>query len=284
MKSLDEFKTIINEDKSEYGKFDMLIRAGLANKSQIARIHKILDKMKQERPVFTPNERAILQDIFNKMVDLVSNNKQIFQQTRRAVREETDEFESEELNESVVVSSDYKISPTSGRKVRARRFKISDDPTATDDGEKEIKEEIELDEQKKSKGTPPFTLILKRKAIRQYPNKTRVALYWSEKLKRYFSVPYEDDSGDITGILQAESFEINESVMDTLHSIVKDKQSKSVKFASGHTRKIDHFTASALTKVHDSLNDDNKKKFSDMVHKSPEHFMKASEFAFKYTK
>jgi len=77
---------------------------------------------------------------------------------------------------------------------------------------------------------------------------------------------------------------IDEAVMDTLHKIVNDKQAKSVKFASGHTRKVDHFTASALTQVHNALNDDNKKKFADMVHKSPEHFMKASDFAFKRAK
>jgi hypothetical protein len=77
---------------------------------------------------------------------------------------------------------------------------------------------------------------------------------------------------------------IEEAVMDTLHKIVNDKSAKSVKFASGHTRKVDHFTASALTQVHNALNDDNKKKFADMVHKSPEHFMKASDFAFKRAK
>lgn len=283
MKSLDEFKSIITEEKSEYGNFDMLVRAGLANKSQIARIHKILDKMKQDRPVFTPAERALLQDMFNKMVDLVSNNKQIFQQTRRAVREEV---ETEELDETTMYSSDYKISP-SGRKVRARRFKISDDPTSLDDEEdkKEVKEESQIVEAKSPvKGMPPFTLVLKRKAIRQYPGDTRVALYWSDKLKTYFSVPYQDEDGAISGVIQSESVELQESVIDTLNKIVKEKQAMPVKFASGHSRKVDHFTASAITKVHDSLNDANKKKFADMVHKSPEHFTKAADFAFKHIK
>jgi hypothetical protein len=40
--------------------------------------------------------RMILQNLFNKMVDLISTNKQIFQQTRRAVREDV------ELEESVL--------------------------------------------------------------------------------------------------------------------------------------------------------------------------------------
>jgi hypothetical protein len=282
MKSLDEFKTIITEEKSEYGKFDMLVRAGLANRSQLARIHKVLDKMKDDRPVFTPAERAILQDIFNKMVDLVSNNKQIFQQTRRAVREETEEFEVEDLNESTMYSSDYKISP-SGRKVRARRFKISDDPTSMDDEEKEnVKEEVDLIEAKTTKspvkGTPPFTLVLKRKAIRQYPNDTRVALYWSEKLKTYFSVPYQDDDGNISGVIQSES------VIETLQKIHESKQTLSVNFDSGDTKTVDHHTATVLVNVYENLNEENKNRFVNMLQNSPEQFTKAADFAYKNKK
>ena len=276
MKSLDEFKNIITEEKSDYDKFDMLIRAGLANKAQIARIHKIMDKMKEDRPVFNNADRMILQNLFNKMVDLISNNKQIFQQARRSVREDVGE---ELIDEALISTSDYKISP-SGRKVRAKRFKISDDPTSLDDDDK-LKEDLELDEQKVTKGTPPFTLILKRKAIRQYPGDTRIALYWSEKLKKYFSVPYEEKDGEVSGIIQSESVELTESALDTLNKIVSQKQAMPVKFSSGHTKKVDHFTASAITNVHKNLNDVNKKKYADMLHKSPEHFLKAAEFALK---
>ncbi len=72
--------------------------------------------------------------------------------------------------------------------------------------------------------------------------------------------------------------------MDQLHKIVSDKQSQSVKFGNGQTRKVDHYTASALTQVPKALNDENKKKFADMVHKSPEHLAKASDFAFSKVK
>ena len=77
---------------------------------------------------------------------------------------------------------------------------------------------------------------------------------------------------------------VEEAVMDQLHKIVANKSAQSVKFGSGHTRKVDHFTASAITQVHKALNDENKKKFEAMVHKSPEHLMKAADFAFKHTK
>ena len=229
MKSLLEFKHIVEEEKSDYSKFDILIRAGLANKAQIQRIHKILDKMGEEKPVFNNADRMIIQNLFNKMVDLISNNKQIYTQARRAVKEDVDS-----LNES----GDTKDTP--------------------------------------------YILLLKRKAIRIYPDGTKVALYHNKQLDKYFSVPY---GPGVDAAIQAEEVEqVEEAVMDQLHNIVKNKQAQSVKFASGHTRKVDHFTASAITQVHKSLNDDNKKKFADMVHKSPEHLQKAADFAFKHAK
>jgi hypothetical protein len=298
MKSLLEFKSIVEEEKSDYSKFDTLVRAGLANKAQMQRIHKILDKMGEDRPQFNNADRMIIQNLFNKMVDLISNNKQINTQARRAVREDTEE--------------------------------VTDEP-------------VILQEDK----DPPLVLVIKRKAIRMYPDGTRIALYYNERLKKYFSVPYQYGSGmdapiqseevesinelsselldrykekakkssdDLTGqakyrqandrtlnVMKATGKQIEkttasirkhlnkedyieEAVMDTLHKIVDNKSAQSVKFASGHTRKVDHFTASAITQVHKALNDDNKKKFADMVHKSPEHFMKASDFAFKRAK
>ena len=315
MKSLVEFKSIVEEEKSDYSKFDTLVRAGLANKAQMQRIHKILDKMGEDKPQFNNADRMIIQNLFNRMVDLISNNKQINTQARRAVKEEV-----------------------------------------------ETEEPIILQEDK----DPPMVLVIKRKAIRMYPDGTRIALYFNERLNKYFSVPYNYGSG-MDAAIQAEGNDIcsvcgqtpcncthieessndpwkqkhfgptkvikqkyhvktdtksynvkadneehahklvskhdpgskivsiehkgrimeetiEEAVMDQLHKIVNDKQAQSVKFASGHTRKVDHFTASALTQVHKALNDENKKKFADLVHKSPEHFMKASDFAFKHAK
>jgi len=52
MKLLKEFKEnpIVEEEKQDYSKFDALVRAGLANRSQIQRIHRILGKMGEEKP------------------------------------------------------------------------------------------------------------------------------------------------------------------------------------------------------------------------------------------
>ena len=100
-------------------------------------------------------------------------------------------------------------------------------------------------------------------------------------MDKYFSVPY---GPKIDSSIQAEEVQLQESAIDTLHRIVKSKQHEPVQFADGTKMKVDHFTASAITKVHGALNDDNKKKYAAMVHKSKDHFMRASEFAFRHVK
>ena len=235
MKNLQDFRQLVEEEKSDYSKFDMLVRAGLANKAQLARIHRILDKMTEERPQFNNADREIMRNLFNRMIDIISNNKQIFQKTRQAVREED---------------------------------------------EKQV-ESIQLDEALDLNNDPPFVLVLKRKSIRLYPNNTKIALYYNQKLDKYFSIPY---GGGVDAPVQAEETELEEAVIDKLHKIVSDKQAQTVKFGNGQTRKVDHFTASAITQVHNALNDENKKKFADMVHKSPAHLAKASDFAFSRAK
>jgi hypothetical protein len=268
MKSLYDFKNLVEEEKSDYSKFDMLVRAGLADKSKIQRLHKILEKMKEERPVFNPTDRALLQNMFNKMVDLLTTNKQIFQRTRQAVREDT------ELNESVLDTADFKIGP-SGRKVRAHRFKVGD----------AVKEEVEIEESTLDlPADPPFVLVLKRKAIRLYPNKTKIALYYNQKLNKYFSIPY---GGGVDSAVQAESVEQIEEAVDAIGQLQKIKDSHSigtVRHKDGTASKVDVQTAHAVLTIHKNLNDENKKKFADMVARSSHHMKKAADFAFSKVK
>lgn len=278
MKSLDDFKTaLLEEEKSDYSKFDMLVRAGLANKAQLQRIHRILDKMQDERPQFNNADKMILQNLFNKMVDILSNNKQIFQQTRRVVKEE--------LEEGVIDSSDYKIS-ASGKKVRAHRIVLtpgmSDQDDAQEQDSKKLKQESTLEE---ATFDPPAVLVLKRKAIRLYPNDTRIALYYNDKLGKYFSVPYSTDK-QIDAPVQAEETQLEEAAngIDQLKKIRDSKQHGVVNHRDGSASKVDHFTASAILAVHDKVNDENKKKLNNMVSSSHYHMQKVAQFAFNKAK
>ena len=73
---------------------------------------------------------------------------------------------------------------------------------------------------------------------------------------------------------ERESFLIEDNV-DVLRSIVKSKQNKSVMFKDGKKAKVDLFTASALIKVLDKVNPDNKAKLTKMINDSLKSFLQA---------
>ena len=229
MKSLQEFKSVVEEEKQDFSKFDALVRAGLGNKAQIQRMHQILAKMEEERPNFSQADRSIIQNIFMKMVDLITNNPQIHRQARKSVKE------------SVVDTSDFKLT-TSGKKVKAHRIEF----------DKEVKEEIVLDESIAK--DPPFILILKRKAIRLYPNGMKVAVYHNDRLNKDFAIPFTQDDA---GMIQAEQIELD----------------------TGDIVELDEKTLEAFQAVYLSLTEENQEKFVDLIHTSPETFEQAREFA-----
>jgi hypothetical protein len=212
MKSLLEFKSIVEEEKSDYSKFDALVRAGLANKAQLSRIHKILDKMGEERPVFNNADREIMRNLFNRMVDLVSS-KQMFTKTRQAVREEV------ELNEGPM-----------------------DTPLVPD---------------------PPVILVIKRKAVRLYPDGTRIALYWSDKIKRVFSLPY---GPAVQPVIQAEEY-VQELI-----------ESEELLLNDGNKITLSEETKQQIINTYEQLDEESKTIFWQQLTESVSTFGKLYEF------
>ena len=212
MKSLLEFKSIVEEEKSDYSKFDALVRAGLANKAQLARIHKILDKMGEERPQFNNADREIMRNLFNRMVDLVSS-KQIYGKARQVVREEI------ELDEARM-----------------------DTPLVPD---------------------PPVVLVIKRKAVRLYPDGTRIALYWSDKIKRAFSIPY---GPMVDAPVQAEEY-IKELV-----------EAEELLLNDGNVINLNEETKQQIINTYGQLEEDSKEYFWQQLTESVATFGKLYEF------
>lgn len=192
-----------------------------------------------------------------------------------------DKFKKEVLEEGVVDTSDFKLS-ASGRKVRAHRVKLGDKENMYDmddlelekDGKKEVKESLSFD------NDPPFVLVLRRKAIRMYPNQMKVAVYYNDKLNKFFSVPY--GAGMNPSTIQAE--EIEQTVMESLRQIVENNQQNNVKLNNGETVEVDYSTALAITQVYSSLNEDNKLRLEKMIHENSQQFHKVAVFAFKHAK
>lgn len=73
---------------------------------------------------------------------------------------------------------------------------------------------------------------------------------------------------------------LEEKNLDALRDIVKNKSAKSLKFKDG-SMKVDMFTASAVTKVYDAINDANKKKMDAMLNGKKAQFLKIADFAMK---
>lgn len=234
MKNLQEFK-IVEEEKQDYSKFDALVRAGLGNKAQIQRMHQILAKMGEDKPQFTTADRTIIQNLFNKMVELITNNPQMFRQARKSV------------SEGVIDTADFKLS-ASGKKVRAHKVVLDKED------EEEIKEEMSLEEAVVSE--PPFIILLKRTAVRLYPNDLMVATYTSDKLKREFAIPF---AGKKAGMFQsAEEYRIE--------------------LNDGNVIELDEETDIAFENVYEELDEENKEKFVLMMYESKETFEKLKDF------
>lgn len=107
----------------------------------------------------------------------------------------------------------------------------------------------ELTEAKKSVADPPMMLVLKRQAIRYYPNNTKIALYYSDKLNQHFSVPYSD--AGYGSPIQAESGILN--------------------------RLTDE-----MSELYEALNDENKKRMLSKLFESEEDFKKIETFAYNW--
>lgn len=128
---------------------------------------------------------------------------------------------------------------------------------------------------------PPPVLLMRRKSIRMFPNGERVALYYVDKINKYVTVPYLPAS---TWSNKVREETLEENIIHHLKHIVDNHSAKTVKFKDGKSMKVDVQTANAVLKVHGALNDENKKKISDMAHKSKEHFGKVVDFAWKHLK
>ena len=244
MKSLLEFKSITEEEKKDYSKFDSLIRAGLANKAQIQRIHRIMDKMGEDRPVFNNADREIMRNLFNKMADLISNNKQIYTQARRAVREEV-------IQESNTFT---------GKKYKTHRVYV---------GEGNVDQ---ITEEPLRLKDPPNILLLKRITVRLFPDGTKVALYYNRLLDKHFTIPY---GPGIDAPLQAEAIEM--TVLESLEHIAQLDESQEIYFETD-SRSVEPETAQGILKLYTSLSEENKIKMEQKLN-DPVMFDKFHEYS-----
>jgi hypothetical protein len=149
----------------------------------------------------------------------------------------------------------------------------------------EVEGEVIAEEALNESYQPPQVLVLRRTGIRIFPDGMRVAMYSNERMKVKFTVPFSSTGvSDALPNVTAEEVEL-EDVMESIEQVSKYAQEKSpkqtsrhMKFADGTKMPVAHGVAKAIHMVHGALNDENKKKFADML-TNPKGFNKAAKFA-----
>jgi len=146
MKTLEMLREAIGEmsdsaeQKKQMQKLGVLVRAGLYDSHQLAKVNRVVLKLLNQETL-TLQDRTVLLAILEKLLQVVTDHQNITQLMKRTLQTEH---------------------------------------TGADDFGHLVP------------GQPPTILLFRRKAFRQYPDQTKVALYYNEKLDRYLSIPYTE--------------------------------------------------------------------------------------------
>jgi len=321
-KSLSEIRgevPLIEEslDSKESSKLQQLVRVGLADKDEISRLKRALNK---ETNTLTKQDRDLLIGTFHRLLDHVLNSQQLFQKTKQTYATEESYFdEAQEVSKEhgINIGDPYdmvhnhlntkgfkKVSKSEPIYQHAmtkkkltlfvkdgRVFKAFAE--ANDDDEPEVEE--------KHNYAFPVIMILRRKAIRLFPDGKKVGLYVSNKPKRYFSIPSTGDaiSEEIVELEEAtvgagkptngKGFAADpggkntSGVMSQLKGIVSNKQSAPVRFLNGSKLTVDMLTAHAILSTYNRLSEPaNQVKFDKWLNKDNPSFMKIVDFCHKH--
>jgi hypothetical protein len=159
---------------------------------------------------------------------------------------------------------------------------ITSDKTIFQKARQSVKEDI--NESSREIDFLPPVLILKRKSIRLFPNNVKVAIYHNDKLNRSFALPMTDLSVSSVAeeVIPMNSNEVG--VIKILRQITKGKAANVVQFKDGKKMKVDMYSASAILKLYDALDEKNKIKIDQLLNKDKHGFIKVVDFAFSKVK
>jgi hypothetical protein len=178
----------------------------------------------------------------------------------------------EDFNEGVLNSANFKISKA-GYKIRAHRIRIGDKTGERLEYTKGKKDKLKEAATDNMFPDPPVVLVIRRKAVRLYPDGTRIALYWSDKLRKYFSVPY---GPAFNSPIQAENF------IEQLKVIQEEKEEQTVELSDGNLVELTTPMVGHILYAYSKLTEQNKEKFVEKLTETKESFKKTYEFCRTY--
>ena len=200
------------ESSSDVRKLSMLVRAGLFDPNKLTMLKRALNK---DNVKMTRAERDALLELLDRLLTTVMANQGTFMKVKQSIQEE---LSPEHDGEFSMARSDLKTSISSAQRILDKlngegkleawlqsKITLASDYLSSaanyvDSGEAELKEDYEeynienLDEGSKIDvdiNQIPALIIMKRRAIRVFPDGQKVALYWADRINKYISVPFQ---------------------------------------------------------------------------------------------
>lgn len=165
------------ESSTDTRKLTTLVRAGLFDAHKLTMLKRALNK---DNTKMTRAEKDALIQLLDNLLDVVMSNQGVFSKIKQNIHEEVEPPTEEEINEA----SKYDIKSSSETKSDDKKSKMHIDIT-----------------------TLPALIVMKRRAIRIFPDGQKVALYWADRINRYISVPFSS-----IGLSEETTEQLNESL------------------------------------------------------------------------
>ncbi len=242
--AMDQQKSQAKQAQTDNAKISMLVRAGLMQQNELPRLKLALRKQSQVNDIarLPKQHRDVLSKYYTATSQAALGSQQSVQALRKNLMQSYDVDAGEQINEAV----------------------------------KGFKDE----------NNPPMMIVLQRKGIRIFPDGKKVAMYHNKQLGLVITIPYAGTGNSPGEVIPGTNIQTEETdIMESLEQVAAYAQqdnvtshAKHMKFADGSKLKVSHGAAKAIHMVHGALNDENKKKFADML-TTPKGFEKAAHFA-----
>ena len=181
----EDYNLVTEKEQSDISKLTALVRAGLFDVKKINIVKRALEKNPAE---MTLAERKILIELLESLMSEVLSSQQVYSKVKQNVMSSKDK-----MNEATKDSYLTKFDP------RMTKY-----PSESD---------------------IPAVLILKRKAIRIYPDNQKVALYYAQAIDKYVSIPY----GNISTAINEDNIEEKfQDVPITTYSVKQQEKANKI--------------------------------------------------------
>jgi len=176
IRKTSEDAVLENTDSTDIKKLTTLVRSGLFDPSKLMLLKRALAK---DNAKMTKAERQVLLDLLDKLLELVTNDRQIFGRTRQIVHEEPEygEFVDIPINEVTAL-------PATGERGIGPGALAKSIANANKENRGNVRVGADVNQ-------IPALIVLKRRAIRVFPDGQKVALYWADRINKYISVPFQ---------------------------------------------------------------------------------------------